>query len=297
MIGEGEPSGMKKIALACCVLVSSAAAQVPTQTPHPMAVKTGFTVKKDVVYGKGTKGDLLADIYLPEKKQEKMPAVLDIHGGGWLNGTRYTMSPATEDMAAAGFVGMTIEYDLSGTADKVHFPAALDQCWMAVHWLRAHAAEYGVDPAKIAVAGSSAGGELAALLGLGVGKPDSEPPVAAAIVYNGVLDLSDPGVSPKIVESYLGGSCAEKKDECKKASPTQAIMMGAPPFFVGHGTKDESVPYAQAEQFVEKLKKANVPVMVFTAPGGPHTYWKDPRWVAPNMDASIAFLKQALKVQ
>jgi acetyl esterase/lipase len=288
---------MKSFALLLCGLAVSAGAQVPTQTPHPMAVKTGFTVTKDVVYAKGTKGDLLADIYLPEKKQASMPAVLDIHGGGWINGTRYTMSPAMEDMAAAGFVGVTIEYDLSGNNSGVHFPSALDQSWMALHWMRAHAKEYGIDPAKIAVAGSSAGGELAALLGLGVGKPADEPPVAAAIVYNGVLDLSDPGVSTKIVEAYLGGTCEAMKDACKKASPTAAIMMEAPPFFVGHGTKDESVPYAQAEQFVDKLKKANVPVMVFTAPGGPHTYWKDPRWVQPNMDASIAFLKQALKVQ
>jgi acetyl esterase/lipase len=287
---------MKRLLLLLSVMSCAGLAQVPTQTPHPMAVKTGFTVKKDVVFAKGTKGDLLADIYLPEKKQGKMPAVLHIHGGGWVNGMRATMSPALEDMAGAGFVGVTIDYDLSG-ASGVHFPTALDQCWQALHWMRAHADEYGIDPAKIAVAGRSAGGELAALMGLSVGKPADEQPIAAAIVYNGVLDLSDPGVSAKTVETYLGGSCEAMKDACKKASPTAAVMLGAPPFFVGHGTKDESVPYAEAEQFVDKLKKANVAVMVFTAPGGPHTYWKDPRWVQPNMDASIAFLKQALKVQ
>jgi acetyl esterase/lipase len=288
---------MKHVVLLMAMAVVPAVAQVPTQTPHPMAVKTGFTVKKDVVYAKGTHGDLLADIYLPEKRQAKMPAVLHIHGGGWLNGTRASMSPALEDMAAAGFVGVTIDYDLSGTSDNVHFPTALNQCWQALHWMRAHAAEYGIDPTKIAVAGSSAGGELAALMGLSVEKPDSEPTVAAAIVYSGVLDLSDPGVSPKIIEAYLGGSCEAMKGACRNASPSQAVMLGAPPFFVGHGTQDEAVPFAEAEQFVDKLKKANVPVMVFTAPGGPHTYWKDPRWVQPSMDASIAFLRQALKVQ
>lgn len=287
---------MKKVSLLLWMLTVPVVAQVPTQTPHPMAVKTGFTAKKDVVYAKGTHGDLLADIYLPEKRQESAPAVLDIHGGGWINGTRYAMSPATEDMAAAGFVGVTIEYDLSGSSG-VHFPTALDQCWQALHWMRQHAKEYGIDPTKIAVAGSSAGGELAALMGLSVNKPADEPPVAAAIVYNGVLDLSDPGLSSKMVETYLGGSCEAMKEACKKASPTQAVMLAAPPFFVGHGTKDETVPYSEAEQFIDKLKKANVPVMVFTAPGGPHTYWKDARWVQPNMDASIAFLKQALKVQ
>lgn len=283
---------MKRIALVLCLIASAAW----SQAPHPMAVTTGFTAQKDVVYAKGLHGDLLADIYLPEKKQELSPAVLHIHGGGWVNGTRYAMSPATEDMAAAGFVGMSIEYDLSGSSGA-HFPTALDQSWAALHWMRSHAKEYGIDPAKIAVAGSSAGGELAALLGLGVGKPADEPPVAAAIVYNGVLDLSDPAISQRMVETYLGGSCEAMKDACKKASPTAAVMMGAPPFFVGHGTKDETVPYKQAEEFVDKLRKARVAVTVFTAPGGPHTYWKDDRWVQPNMDASIAFLKQTLKVQ
>jgi acetyl esterase/lipase len=282
---------MRKILLLFCLLTPVAL----SQTPHPMAAKTGFTVQKAVVYSQGVHGNLLADIYLPEKKQTSAPAVLHIHGGGWVNGDRYAMSPATQDMAAAGFVGMSIDYDLSGNG--VHFPMALDECWKAVHWLRAHANEYGIDPAKIAVAGSSAGGELAALVGLGVGKPADESPVAAAIVYNGVLDLSDPGVSAKIVETYLGGSCEAMKDACKRASPSAAVMLGAPPFFVGHGTKDESVPYKQAEEFVDKLRKANVAVTVFTAPGGPHTYWKDNRWAQPNMDASISFLKQALKVQ
>ena len=283
---------MRCVLLLCLVSVSAWG-----QAPHPMAVTSGFSVKKDVVYAKGTKGDLLADLYLPEKRQENAPAVLHIHGGGWVNGTRYAMSPATEDMAAAGFVGMSIEYDLSGGDSSVHFPTGLDQCWQALHWMREHAKEYGIDPARIAVAGSSAGGELAALMGLSVDKPANEPAVAAAIVYNGVLDLSDPGVSPKTVEAYLGGACEAMKDACKKASPTQAVMLGAPPFFVGHGTKDETVPYKQAEEFVGKLRKANVPVTIFTAPGGPHTYWKDSRWVQPNMDMSIAFLKQVLKVQ
>ncbi|MDE1176567.1 MAG: alpha/beta hydrolase [Edaphobacter sp.] len=288
---------MKSLILLLGALAAPVLAQIPAGSPHPMAVKTGFTVQKDVVYGKGTNGDLVADIYLPQNKRENMPAVLDIHGGGWSHGTRHDMSPATEDMAAAGFVGVSIEYDLSSQGGSVHFPTALDQCWMALQWMRQHAKDYGIDPTKIAVAGSSAGGELAALVALGVGQPSGVQQPAAAVVYNGVLDLSDPGVNQKMVEMYLGGSCEAMKDACKKASPSQAILMGAPPFFVGHGTKDEAVPYAQAEQFIDKLKKASVAVMVFTAPGGPHTYWKDQRWLQPSMDASIMFLKQALKVQ
>ncbi len=123
---------MKRFVLLLAV-ATSVGAQLPQQTPQ--STKAEFTVKKDVVYGKGTHGDLLANIYLPQKKQEKMPAVLLIRGGAWEHGTRDDMSPASDDMAAAGFVGMTIDYDLSG-ASGVHFPVALDQCWMALHWLR-----------------------------------------------------------------------------------------------------------------------------------------------------------------
>ena len=85
-----------------------------------------------------------------------------IHGGGWSGGERTQLRRQAAYLAARGIAGMAIDYRLSGQAN---YPAALEDCLDAVRWLRANAGKYGVDPARVAAAGSSAGGHLAALLG------------------------------------------------------------------------------------------------------------------------------------
>ncbi len=115
-----------------------------------------------VPFAQGESGPLLADMYLPQQ-QGRLPAILFIHGGGWTMGKRDSWDKLIVPFAARGYVGMTIDYDLS---PGVHFPVALEECKAAVRWLRAHATEYHVDPNRIAVAGGSAGGELAALVAL-----------------------------------------------------------------------------------------------------------------------------------
>ena len=181
----------------------------------------------------GTHGDLLADVYLPGGGQLH-PAVVYLHGGAWKSGNRTQLQKVAAALAEAGYVGVAIDYDLTATGDR--FPTALHEAEHAIAWLREHAAEYHVDPDRIAVAGSSAGGELAALLGLAKDRPKAAR-VQAVVVFNGVLDLSYAGPDAEVmVEPYLDGSCAEKAELCREASPVEQVRTGAPPFFVGHGT-------------------------------------------------------------
>src|SRR5262249_35929540 len=98
------------------------------------------------------------------------PAILVIHGGGWLEGDKssfaskkYGVPGNIVDFAEQGFVGVAINYRLSGVTP---FPAALEDCKSAVRWLRAHAKQYNVDPLRIGAFGNSAGGHLALLLGM-----------------------------------------------------------------------------------------------------------------------------------
>src|SRR5262249_43324299 len=104
------------------------------------------------------------------------PAIVVIHGGGWLAGSRRSFSyppkqppGKTFGPAHLGYVGVTMDYGLSGEATS---PAGLDDCRCAVRWLRAHSAEFGVDPKRIGGWGNSAGGHLALMLGLA-----PEPPL------------------------------------------------------------------------------------------------------------------------
>jgi acetyl esterase/lipase len=267
------------------------AQQAPTPVGENPPVEENFIVTSDVTYTLGINGPLKADVYIP-MSPGLHPGIVFIHGGGWVSGNRNQMIKVIKAMADAGYVGFTIDYDLG----KSTFPGALNESLAAVRFFRAHAAEYHLDPFRIAVAGSSAGGELAALVGLAQG--DTASHVEAAIVFNGALDLTlpDPKTSlPSVVTIYLGGQCESIMETCKAASPQFQVHAGAPPFYVGHGDQDQSVPFVQAVAFTNALKAAGVPVEFFQANGGKHTYWSDPRFYSANLDAIKAFLALHLK--
>jgi len=250
------------------------------QTPAP-----SYRVQSGIVYTQGASGPLQADAYIPNGTGS-FPGIVFIHGGGWINGNRTQMAKLIQDLAGRGYVSFTIEYDV----DPVHYPASLHESLDAVRYLREHAKEFHLDPARIAVAGSSAGGELAALVAL-----TPEAKVQAAVILNGVLDLTALGDQSGMVTGYLGGVCSAKLEACRAASPTMQVHAGAPPFFVGHGTEDQTVPFAQAEAFTAALRAAKVQVRFFTATGGKHTYWASEQLYVKNRDDIEQFLSLALK--
>ncbi len=253
-----------------------------------------YTTKSGIEYTRGVSGQLKADAYIPDGKGA-FPAILFIHGGAWVNGDRYQMVKLIKALANQGYVGFTIEYDVN----PIHFPASLDESLAALSYMRYHAEKLHIDPARIAVAGSSAGGELAALVALTPKTHASPavdvPPVQAAIILNGVLDLESLGDKSHMVTEYLGGPCSTLPAACKEASPTAQVHPGAPYFFVGHGTADEIVPFGQAEAFVAALRATHVQVRYFIAQGGPHTYWIKDRYYAKNLADITSFLSLALQ--
>lgn len=276
------------------------------QAPVDSNAGANYTVTRDVTYTTGANGPLQADVYIPSGAGV-FPGIVFIHGGGWKNGNRNQMVKLIKALAEDGYVGFTIEYDV----DPVPFPASFHESLAAVKYFRAHAAEFHLDPTRVAVAGSSAGGELAALVAL---DPDGAPlgsgskplrkhhkhaaaPVQAAFILNGVLDLTavNDSSGSAMVTAYLGDTCAARMETCKDASPVFHVHAGAPPFYVGHGTVDQTVPFAQAVAFTDALKAAQVPVKFFQAQGGRHTYWADPRFFADNLEGMKAFLAEYLR--
>ncbi|MFB3825111.1 MAG: alpha/beta hydrolase fold domain-containing protein [Bryobacteraceae bacterium] len=229
--------------------------------------------------------ELKADLYLPAGAGP-FPAVLYIHGGGWSGGDRSQLRRQAAHMAARGVAGVAIDYRLSGQA---RYPAALEDCREAVRWIRANASAYRIDGSRLAAAGSSAGGHLAALLALAAGEQEK---LSAVVALNPVLDLTGGGA---MIERFLGASCREKPELCREASPLYRVHPGAPPFLIGHGTADKTVPYSQAAATTQELKAAGVPVELFTAESGPHTFWNNPRYSAQIMAAMERFLLQHLR--
>jgi acetyl esterase/lipase len=272
---------------------------IQAQRSAPIATAPVVNHSKAVRFAQGKAGPLLSDLYIPEGPGP-YPAIVFIHGGDWIGQDRTQMTRIIEEISSHGYIGMAIDYDLS---PGVHFPVALYESKEAIRWLRAHAALYHVDPQRIAVAGSSAGGELAALVALTNGNPSFEgdggskgfsSSVKAAIIYNGVLDLTTVPDNNESILRYLGSSCSAQKELCREASPQRLIGPNSPPIYIGHGNADQDVPYAQFTAFVAAYKRMNRPITPFTADGGPHTYWAKSTWFQANVDATLGFLKTYL---
>jgi len=296
----------KLVLMLAPVLLLGGTRFLAAQAGENFPAEQGYTVTNDVTYTTGVQGPLKADVYIPNGKGP-FPGIVFIHGGGWKNGNRNQMVKLIQVLAEDGYVGFTIEYDV----DPVHFPASFHESLAAVKFFREHAAEYHLDPSRVAVAGSSAGGELAALVALdpeglqfdktpvrSEAKPGTSSVVQAALILNGALDLTAQGDAPSTsVSDYLGGSCEALAHECKDASPQFHVHAGAPPFYVGHGTMDQTVPFAEAVAFTDALKAAKVTVQFFQAEGGKHTFWADPKFHAENLEAMKAFLGQHLRAK
>jgi acetyl esterase/lipase len=183
------------------------------------------------------------DLYLPGGAPAAGPAVLFIHGGSWSGGDKTHFVNAGRRLARSGFAVASINYRL--VPDGV-FPNNIEDCLCSLAYLRAHAPAYGIDPARIAVMGYSAGAHLASLVGLASDDPALAPdceaaggqpiaPPAAVISASGPQDMRtfwrDAG-DKSGVEKIFGGSPAELPEAYDLGSPRVHVRPGAPPFLL-----------------------------------------------------------------
>lgn len=223
------------------------------------------------------------DLYRPKAAGAKRPAVLIIHGGGWTGGDKAAAREINigTTLALNGYVGFSINYALA-TKEVATWPRNLHDCKTAVRWLRKHADRYGIDPDSIGVIGGSAGGHLAALVGL-AGPADGLDPAGPygefPCTVKAVVDMYGPGdltVLERTIE-MLGKSKAEAPQLYRAASPVTYATKGDPPVLILHGTADTTVPLAQSEGFAAALAKAGVPHELVVVPGAPHTFDLQPK--------------------
>jgi len=228
-------------------------------------------VREDVVYGEAGGTELHVDIAYPKQTPAKpMPAVMLIHGGGWAGGSHKGYLPTY--LAQNGYFIATVEYRLSGEAP---WPAQIEDCKLAIRWLRANAEKYHVDPNRIGVMGHSAGGHLVSCLGT-LGEESSldvgayaglKSSVQAVVDEAGPVDFTPAGrpTVGTVMEDHpgllklFGGSYDAKMDAWKQASSALHVTAQTPPFLILHGEQDHLVPIHQAEEMAAALKTAGVP--------------------------------------
>lgn len=279
-------------------LNSMVQAQRPEQ-PDPPPIPPMVEAKLDLPYAETDNPRQRLDLFLPKKHDaagpKKLPVLVFIHGGAWLAGSKEQgRGPIMRHVTDGTCAGVSVGYRLSSEA---LWPAQIHDCKAALRWIKGHAVQYNLDPDRIVVQGSSAGGHLVAVLGTSAGVPEMDgtlgPHTKLDTKVTGVIDLfgptdvsqmdaqrlpggqkHDPADSPE--SKLLGAPVQTVPDKVKSANPITYIDPADPPFLIIHGDMDPLVPHGQSELLQAALRKAMVPSELYTVPGGGHGGFRDP---------------------
>jgi len=279
-------------------------------SPVPAAADaTGITTHRDQPYGQPESGQPAHarqrfDLYLPAGcNAGGMPLVVWIHGDTWRDGSKADCPLIW--LASEGYAVASIGYRLS---DSAVFPAQLDDCRAAIAEIERNAEVWGIDRDRVAVAGSGAGGHLAALVGL-TSHPTASvatsadrvgdtvfPRIAAVCAVAAPVSLTTLGPEqdrPGSPASRLvGGPLPEFREAAQRASPVTYVSADDPPVLILHGASDDTVPSKQAVEFAATLKAANVDTTLVILPNVGHRPGLD--LGTPGGQALVSFLDRVL---
>ncbi len=298
------------LALVAPLLVAARVA--PAQT-YAVATRPGV----EYVVHDGVK--LTGDFYLP-KGLDKAPVIVAIHGGGWVAGSPDSMNAWAPFMARNGYAVFAIRYRLAKPGAP-SYPAVVYDVKSAVQFVRAKAADFGLDPARVALAGASAGAHLASLVGIAGSErqfstqyrddPNAAVPadVKAVISYYGIYDMygqwahdliTRPG-DASIAERFIGVPPMKDRRIYFEASPAAyaTVDKNRTRIMLIHGMEDDIVDPKQATDFLILLKQAGFSANIALVPGAGHAFINEPQDETISFSAQVAprvlrFLKTAL---
>ena len=292
--------------------IQSTAAKLKRQFPHARiaepSLPPGVRVHEGLVYSTIGTRELRMDILVPSAARETpRPAVILIHGGGWRSGDRSQTIPMARRLAEAGYVSAAVEYRLSPEA---LYPAAVHDLKAAIRFLRANSARFGIDTARIAALGCSAGGQLAAFLGTtnnnrafegSTGWPAHSSAVQAVVDIDGVLDFNTPdeigadsvAARTKAASLWFGGTIFEKPHLWTDASPTTHVGPATAPIAFINSALDRY--HFGRDAMIQKLNALGIYSEVHTIPDTPHPFWFFEPWFDITCKHVTAFLDKTFR--
>lgn len=307
MIHHPWQSRVTAVAIFCAGSFANHLNAQQSEKPVPMK-QPNVTLTKDLVYADIDGRSLRLDLHIPKDVQSP-PLVVWIHGGGWRGGSK--ARPPIRRVASLGYALASIEYRFTDTSI---FPAQIHDCKAAVRWLRGNASQYGYDASRIAVAGSSAGGQLALLMGTSANvefvegtlgdHTDQSSAVQCVIDYYGPSDFilrektqPERALTTKSGSFALLGGLRDGKPDDKlrtAASPALHVTKDDPPLLIFHGTKDEVVLMDQSERIRDVYVEHGLPVELIVVEGAGHG--GAAFYAGPHFDSLIKMLNRHLKI-
>lgn len=290
------------MSLSCSLFTQSAEYPIPTladkpttepQSTTPARASSPIPDKPDITYCAAGNIELKMDMYYPVTDETSLPVVVYVHGGGWTKGDKsggagYRFIHA---LIERGYLVVAVNYRL---APEHKFPAHIEDVKCAIRHLRAEAETYNLDPNRIGTIGSSAGGHLAALLGVtdesdemegDGGYLDQSSRVQAVVDIFGPTDPAAFCTGGWARQVFGTASCED--EIISLASPLVYVSSDDPPFLILHGDMDELVLLEQSQVFYDSLTAAGVPVTLQVVRNAGHGFSQAGGPIDPSYEALI----------
>lgn len=266
---------------------------------YPAFPSVKVVAHSDVEYVRYGDTRLLLDAAVP-RTPEPPPAVIVVHGGGWVRGDRRVeVAPLLQPLTDAGFAWFSIDYRLMN--DFAQFGNGVEDVAAAIRYVKSHAAQYRIDPERIALVGESAGGQLAAMAAL---SPAPDLRVQAFVGIYTPMDLAALAKDSKMVPQWIRDNVRGTPWEglilarLKQLSPIEHVRAGMPPMLLIHGTADPAVPFTQSQKMCVKVQYVGGACEVFAVDGAGHgvRWWESsPRQSATYKQRMVAWLGARLR--
>lgn len=287
----------------------NAAAFEGTKKTHPFIklipeFKTALVAEeRNIVYTNTGNRQLLTDAFYPkEKSKRKRTAIIIIHGGGWRTGNRTQHYPLAQKLAELGYVCFTPEYRLSTEA---LFPAAVYDLKAVTRWVRNQSVKYNIDTARVVALGFSAGGELAAFLGVtgnmplfeGVNNNAMHTNINAVVDMDGILSFTHPesgeGDDSKRTSAatYWFGYPKKGNEKLWEAGSSLSYVSAyTPPTLFINSSVDRM--HAGREDYIKVLNENHIYAEVHSFENAPHAFCLFDPWFEPTVNYIDSFLKK-----